>query len=97
MCDRKSNSGLVAGLLIGSVVGAGAAILFGTKKGKEIQTKIKKQYPEVFSKIEDTLDEVKENFDDKVEEVKDEVKKEIKQIKQISSPKKRFVKNGRKL
>lgn len=77
---------MIAGLTIGAVVGAGAAILFGTKKGKELQIKIKKQYPEVFDKI-----------DEKLEEVKEEVQKEIKQIKQIGAPKKRFVKNGRKL
>ncbi|MEK7127588.1 MAG: YtxH domain-containing protein [Patescibacteria group bacterium] len=99
MCDKSRSSvgSLLTGLTVGAMLGAGAAILFGTKKGKELQIKIKKQYPEVFNKIEDTLDEVKENFDDKVEEVKDEVKKEIKQIKQIGAPKKRFVKNGRKL
>lgn len=104
MCDHKNNSGFAVGLLLGGVVGAGAAFLFGTKKGKEIQNKIKKQYPEVVSQLEDTLSEVKESFDDKVEgglsaarQIKDEVKKEIKQIKQIGAPKKRFVKNGRKL
>jgi len=91
MCDQKSNSGLVTGLLIGGVVGAGAAILFGTKKGKEIQNKIKRQYPEVFTKIEDTLDEVRENVDDKVDEVKKDIIREVRPLK------KRFVKNGRKL
>ncbi|OGG07328.1 hypothetical protein A2872_03875 [Candidatus Gottesmanbacteria bacterium RIFCSPHIGHO2_01_FULL_42_12] len=100
MCDKsKSSAGpLLGGLALGAVLGAGAAILFGTKKGREFQSKIKKQYPEVFEKIEGTLLDVKESLDagvERVEEKVEEVKKEV--LQEIRPPKKRFVKNGRKL
>lgn len=87
MCNQKSGSSFATGLLLGSIVGAGAALLFGTKKGKEIKNKIKKQYPEVFEKIEDKVEEV----ESKVAEVKKGVLREIKPLKM------RFVRNGKKL
>ncbi len=100
MCDKSKSTTipLIGGLAIGAVLGASAALLFGTKKGKELQKKIRKQYPEVFEKIEGTLSDVRENLEDKVDDVEErveEVKKDV--LREVGPFKKRFVKNGRKL
>lgn len=70
MCDQKhTNGSLITGVVIGGVIGAGLAFLFGTKKGKDLRQKIRSQYPEVFDNLEDIYADVV----DQVAEVKKEV------------------------
>jgi gas vesicle protein len=91
MCDHKKGSSFAAGLLVGGVVGAAAALFFGTKKGREWQNKIKKQYPEVFENLSENLSKVKEDVEDKVQEIRTAT------VQEMAPFKKRFVKNGKRL
>lgn len=77
----ESDSGFTSGLIIGSFIGAGAALLFGTKKGEEIRKKIREEYPDFFDQLDEVVSSAKENVSDKYQEVAKEinpVKKEIK-------------------
>ncbi len=79
MADNKG-SGLMAGLAIGTVVGAGAMFLFGTKRGKELRTRWRKDYPEIFKVIDDITSKVEENLGDKYTDLQ----KTGKQVKEFS-------------
>lgn len=61
MAEGKG-SGLLSGLFVGAAIGAGAAFLFGTKRGKQVRDKLKRDYPEVFNKIEGLIDDTREGL-----------------------------------
>lgn len=65
---NNSNNNLLSGLVIGAALGAGITFLFGTKKGKEIRSRVKDEYPEIFNKLEEVIN----NISEEAEQVKDE-------------------------
>ena len=63
------------GLLLGSAIGAGIALLFTTKKGEELRKDLLDKISELCDKLKDIdSDEVKANVEKKVQEIKDGLK-----------------------
>ena len=63
------------GLLLGSAIGAGIALLFTTKKGEELRKDLLDKISELCDKLRDIdSDEVKANVEKKVQEIKDGLK-----------------------
>lgn len=108
MCDtQKSTTYLVAGIAIGAAVGAGLTFLFATRKGKELQKRVRDEYPEVFDKLEEAVSNagslgeqasevVRNNVGEKLVEVGEDVESLGKQIETpaVAKPR-RFFKNGK--
>lgn len=68
--NRDRSGGLLTGLALGAVIGAGLTFLFGTKKGKEIRDNVREKYPEVFDRVDEVLDTLRDKYEEVVEEVK---------------------------
>ncbi len=82
MAESKNQTGLLAGIILGVAAGAGITFLFGTKRGKDIRNKLRKEYPEAFEKIDEVIEgtqgnlkEGYENASEKAGELQNEVRK----------------------
>ncbi len=82
MSDDRG-SGLLTGLVIGAVLGAGVTFLFGTKNGKEIRDRIRDEYLEVFDRLDEVFENVQENLQEKYDDVVDEVQKVKKEVAEL--------------
>ncbi len=109
--SKSSPNGLVTGLVLGAAVGAGLTLLFGTKKGKELQKNLRSKYPELFDKLDGVVVDVKEGVSDGYDSVSKQVTSRAAGVKNAVSEKlgslgkavglsnsdKRFKKSGKKL
>lgn len=91
--------GFIAGLMLGSLIGAGIALFLGGEDGKEVRAFLKKKSKEALK----TAGEVKEEADEKIEEVAAEVgeiaEEKIKEAQNSGKKSLRhfFLKAGKKL
>ena len=96
---NHETEGFLAGLMLGSVIGAGIALFLGGEDGKEIRAFLKRKSKEALKtakevgneageKIEEVASEVSEIAGDKIEEVEKSGKKSLRRF---------FLKAGKKL
>lgn len=96
---NHETEGFLAGLMLGSVIGAGIALFLSGEDGKEIRTFLKRKSKEALKtakevkseaseKIEEVASEVSEIAGDKIEEVEKSGKKSLRRF---------FLKAGKKL
>ena len=58
---HDSGSGFLNGLILGAVIGAGIALLLGTKKGKELADEMSQKGLSLLDNFEDTFAEIEED------------------------------------
>jgi gas vesicle protein len=77
------------GLLLGSAIGAGIALLFTTKKGEELRNDLLNKISELCDKLKDIdSDEVKANIEKKVAEIEEGLKDlDSEKVKKIAKEK----------
>lgn len=87
MCEERHNSnGLLTGVLLGVVLGAGAAYLMTTDEGKKMAKKIKKEAGPLLEDLVSELEEKSEDLADKAEEIKDKVEEKLEEVKENLEP-----------
>lgn len=70
----KKNNGL-GKFAVGAIVGAGVALLFAPKTGKELRKELKVKFDEILEDIKELeMDEVKESIAKKVKEIEKDIK-----------------------
>ena len=72
MCDRD-DKGIILGLMIGGLIGAGTMFLFGTDKGAQVRKNLKKKGEDILDDLEPVLKQL--------EEKSREVKKQAEKVK----------------
>lgn len=78
--QHKPTTSFLNGVFLGTIVGAGAFFLLGTKKGKESRKKLLEKGKKAISFLEDAFEEV----EGKGEELKPKAKKLTKELKKQS-------------
>lgn len=81
MCEQKQNN-FLTGVLLGALVGAGAAYFLTTDEGKKITKKIKKEAGPLFEDLVSDLEEKSKDLAEKAEEVKEEVVEKLEEVKE---------------
>lgn len=61
---HSSNNGFTGGLLLGALIGAGVALLLGTKRGKEIAEEFKEKGLSLVGEFDELLDELEEDIEE---------------------------------
>ena len=61
---EEGGGNFMAGMLMGAVLAGGSVFFLGTKKGKEMQKKLRAQFPEAAEKVDEVLKNIKDNVED---------------------------------
>jgi gas vesicle protein len=87
MADNDNAFGsFLAGVLIGGLVGAAAALLFAPQSGEETRTQIRDKSIEIRDRAEVTLDGAKVKMNESVESARTRVDELSQQVKQKMTP-----------
>jgi gas vesicle protein len=73
---------ILSGFLVGSMVGAAAALLFAPRSGEETRTEIRDKTIELRDRASDTVKDKVSQAKSKVEDVKDNVRGKVENFKQ---------------
>lgn len=97
--DRENSSGFFSGLILGSIAGASAFFLFGTKQGRKAKKVLLKEGKKLLDEFEDLSQDLEKEKVKKTKEIK-KLKKatteKIEKVKQII-PQRFFHRNGQQL
>jgi len=88
MSENSNDRDFVAGVLIGAIFGAAAAIVLGSDEGREVRKKLKQkandlldEFPSVVDKVGDALkDKAKQKIGPTLKKIDDEGKKATRRL-----------------
>lgn len=100
MSEHKENSsGFFTGVLLGSIAGASAFFLFGTKQGRKVKKVLIKEGKKLLSELEDLSQNLEKERAKKSQEIKELQKATTTKIDKVKNiiPRRFFHRNGQEL
>lgn len=104
--DSRRDDGFLAGLILGGLIGAGAALIMAGEDREKIRENLKKKGKKLLDNLEEVIKEGKGKIEDKVEDVGKEISQQAakkvekvkKEVKFSRLPAHRFfTRKGKKL